>query len=415
MRGIALEGGGAKGAFHIGAMKALNELGVDYQAISGTSIGAINGAIIAEGKLDFLEELWLTLEMKDMFEGDTEMLKKIMSLDIKTDTSKLKHFFSEIFKQGGLDVTPFKEKLKAYVDEEKLRRSEIAFGLVTVSLTDLKPIEVFIEDIPQGKLHDYIIASANLPAFKDDKLEGKKMLDGAFFDNLPVNMLLERGCDEVIAIRLMGIGRIRKVPKADEHKVITITPSEDLGKLLEVDKERARHNIKLGYFDTMRVMKGLNGYRYYITDMEDEAYFLKRFFSITQETLAEIAKFLNLDKPGHRMMFEQMVPLIGDLLKAERTDTYGQMILRYYEFLAEQAGIDRFEIMSYQTFVKRVNTHYLSQIEPYKGIQDEIAKRILSALPSKGIALLPAKLKNELLVHIYHIILRGFVDSGIYG
>lgn len=414
MRGIALEGGGAKGAFQVGAMKALKDLGVEYQAIAGTSIGAINGAIIAQGNLDFLEELWLTLEMKDMFEGDTEMLKKIMAMDFKSESGRLKHFFSETFRHGGLDVTPFKEKLRSYVDEQAVRHSPVAFGLVTVSVTDLKPIEVFIEDIPEGRLHDYIIASANLPAFKDDRLDSKKMLDGAFFDNLPVNMLFEKGCDEVIAIRLMGIGRIRRVPKAFQDKVITISPSEDLGKLLEIDREKAKYNIKMGYFDTMRVMKGLHGYRYYITDMEDEAYFLNRFFSITKETLSEIAKFLNLDKPGHRMMFEQMVPLIGDLLKAERTDSYGQLILRYYEFLAEQAGMDRFEIMSYQTLVKRVNTHYLSQIEPYKGIQDEIAKRILSALPSKGITLLPAKLKNELLVHIYHIILRGFVDSGIY-
>jgi NTE family protein len=414
MRGIALEGGGAKGSFQIGAMKALRDLGIDYEVIAGTSIGAINGAMIAEGKLDFLESLWLTLEMKDMIEGDTEMLKKIMALDIKVESNRLKHFFSEMFRQGGLDVTPFKEKLYTYVDEDALRKSNVDFGLVTVSLSAMKPIELFVSEIPEGKLHDYIIASANLPAFKDEKLDNKKMLDGAFFDNLPVNMLLKRGCDEVIAIRLMGFGRIRKIPKEHQDKVITIMPSEDLGKLLEIDKERAKHNIKLGYFDTMRAMKKLHGYRYYISDMEEEAYFLNRFISITEETLSEISKFLNMDKPGHRMMFEQMIPLIGDLLKAERTDTYGQMILRYYEFLAEQAGIDRFEIMGYQTFVKRVNAHYLSQVESYKGIQEEIVKRLLSALPNKSITLLPSKLKNELLTHIYHIILRGFVDSGIY-
>ena len=118
MRGIALEGGGAKGSFQIGAMKALRDLGIDYEVIAGTSIGAINGAMIAEGKLDFLESLWLTLEMKDMIEGDTEMLKKIMALDIKVESNRLKHFFSEMFRQGGLDVTPFKEKLYTYVDED---------------------------------------------------------------------------------------------------------------------------------------------------------------------------------------------------------------------------------------------------------------------------------------------------------
>lgn len=414
MRGIALEGGGAKGSFHIGAIKALKELGVDFQVVAGTSIGAINGALIAAGQFEMLETLWETLEMKDMIGGDTELIKKLMNFDVKTDPHRIKAFFSDTIKQGGLDVTPFKEKLRTLVDEEVLRQSDIDFGLVTVSVSDMKPVEVFIKDIPEGQLHDFIIASANIPGFVDEKVGNKKMLDGAFFDNLPVNMLLERGCDQVIAIRVMGIGRIRKVPKSQQAKVITIEPSEDLGKTLEIDTVRAKHNIQLGYYDTMRVMKQLHGFNYYLSDMENEAYFLKKFVEIKEDTLEEIGKFLNFNKPGHRMMFEEMIPLLAEILKADKTDSYGKLVLRYYEFLAEQAGINRFEIMTYQELVSRVNRHYISQIQTYDNRKEDIVKRLMATLPSKSVLLFPQKLRNDLLIHLFYILAQGLEMSRNY-
>ena len=267
MRGIALEGGGSKGSFHVGALKALAELGVDYQMVAGTSIGAINAAILISEGLESLEAIWRTVEMEDMIQGDTEILRKVMNFEFKNDTQKLKHFIVDTLKQGGLDITPFKIWLREVVDEEKVRRSDLNFGLVTVSLTDLRPLEVFIKDIPQGMLHEYIFASANVPAFKDEKMNNKRMLDGAFYDNVPVNMLFDQGCDEVIAIRVMGLGRIKRVKKERLEKVTYIRPSEDLGKLLAVGPERSRHNILLGYYDTMRVFKGLYGTKYYLRDI----------------------------------------------------------------------------------------------------------------------------------------------------
>ena len=58
MRGLALEGGGAKGAFHVGALDAFFERGYRFDMIMGTSIGALNGAMVAEGEFDTLKRLW---------------------------------------------------------------------------------------------------------------------------------------------------------------------------------------------------------------------------------------------------------------------------------------------------------------------------------------------------------------------
>lgn len=413
MRGIALEGGGAKGAYHIGAIKALNELGIDFQVITGTSIGAVNGAIIASGNLDLLEQLWLSMSVTDMINVDESLFYSIMNFDLKLDQGKLRGFISDTFKQGGLDVSPFKTKLKELVDESILRNSTVDFGLVSLSLSDLKPVELFIDAIPEGKLHYYIFASSNLPVFKDEKFDDKKMLDGAFVDNLPINMLLNRGCDEIIAIRLNAIGRIRRIKKKDQSKVTYIIPSEDLGKVLEIDPDRAKKNIKMGYFDTLKVMTGLHGTKYYISNLIEDSVILNRLIEISEASRQSVAHILGANKATHRVIFEDFLPLLGELLKVDKTCSYSELILRYYEFMAEQAGIDRFEIMDYSTFVRKVNRHYYSQIEHYKGIQDDVVNRIISTLPNKSALLLPHKLKAELLTHIYFTLMQGIGDTGI--
>lgn len=413
MRGIALEGGGAKGAFHVGAMKALKDLGIDYQAVAGASIGAINGALLATKDLDKLEEIWLSTEITDIIKGDSEALKALVNFELPSDATNFRKFISETIKQGGLDVSPMKTYLKQCVDEDKIRASDIAYGLVSVSLTDLKPIEKFIEDIPVGKLHEYIIASANLPAFKDEKLDNKRMLDGAFYDNLPINMLLERGCDEVIAIRIFGLGRIRKISKKDRDKIIYIEPSEDLGKGLDIDIEKAKYNMKLGYFDTLRVFKSLKGNRYYIDEVIGEEEALEKLIGLPQEILDQIASFLGSSRASYRLLFEEILPLIGELLKVDKTKNYAEMLLSYYEFLAEQASIDRFEVMSFKTLTEKVNEFYTVGLISYKGIQDEIGKKLIAALPSKGVIFFPNKLKNELLIHLYYLVLQGLRDTGI--
>ena len=58
MYGLVLEGGGAKGAYHVGAYKAIRELNIEIGGIAGTSIGAINGAMMVQGDYELLEKVW---------------------------------------------------------------------------------------------------------------------------------------------------------------------------------------------------------------------------------------------------------------------------------------------------------------------------------------------------------------------
>lgn len=58
MYGLVLEGGGAKGSYHIGAYKAIKEMGIEIKGIAGTSVGALNGALITQGDFERAYDLW---------------------------------------------------------------------------------------------------------------------------------------------------------------------------------------------------------------------------------------------------------------------------------------------------------------------------------------------------------------------
>ena len=62
MKGLVLEGGGTKGAYQIGAYKALRDLGIEFQGVAGTSIGALNGAYIIQNDIEIMEDIWLTYD-----------------------------------------------------------------------------------------------------------------------------------------------------------------------------------------------------------------------------------------------------------------------------------------------------------------------------------------------------------------
>ena len=89
--GLVLSGGGAKGAYHVGVMQAIQEFGISIHQISGASIGALNGAVLASAPnlqigINRLQEIWHVLP-----ESDPIQFKYGMSIDQSTKT-KLGYF-----------------------------------------------------------------------------------------------------------------------------------------------------------------------------------------------------------------------------------------------------------------------------------------------------------------------------------
>ena len=71
-RALVLSGGGSRGAYEIGAWQAFSELGVRFQAVYGTSAGAINAALFAQGDLEKASSLWENINIKQLMNAENE-------------------------------------------------------------------------------------------------------------------------------------------------------------------------------------------------------------------------------------------------------------------------------------------------------------------------------------------------------
>ena len=259
--GVALGGGGTKGAYHIGVWKALLELNIDVCAITGCSIGSVNGAIFAQGDFDKALEIWQNIGKEKIVEISGDVGDNL--LDIKN----LSLVISDIYKNNGLETKPFRKLLDGVIDEEKIRNSDIDFGLVTFDLAEKEELAVFKEDIPQGKLVDYIMASASLLGLKKTVIDEKEYLDGGITNNIPADMLLSKGIKNIIAVDVGGPGIIKGIALKGVN-IINIKSSDKIVGLLDFNSENIEKMIRAGYIDCLKVFGRVEGkiYAFNIAD-----------------------------------------------------------------------------------------------------------------------------------------------------
>lgn len=334
---IALEGGGAKGAYEVGVWKALDEAGVKFDAVAGTSVGALNGAMMVMGELEQAIHLWENIRFSQVFDADDAQMKnlydrKISELDLKT----LLKDFVEIIKDGGLDIEPLRKLLAEYVDEEKIKASGKKFFLVTYSLTDKKELDIDADELEAGKLKDMLLASAYVPGFQRMKLDGKDYVDGSVQNIVPISTLLDRGYRDIIVIRIYGLGFEKRTKIPEDANIITIAAKEKLGGILQFDAEQSKKDMTLGYFDGMRMLYGLAGEKYYIDRQWDE---MQAYLAL--KTLLEL--YLKEEAVSLREMNERLLPKLAKRLKAKDGD-YHELLIRFLEQLAEKAEISPFQI-----------------------------------------------------------------------
>lgn len=263
MRGLALEGGGAKGSYEIGAYIALKELGYKFDMVAGTSIGSLNAALIVQGDMELAKKLWMNAD-SEMIGINKNIVKTYKNFDLTKENieNSIKEI-KKIIQNKGLDVSNYINTIKKYIDEEKIRKSKINYGLVTVRVKDLKPLELTINEIEEGKLADYIMASSYLPVFKMNKIiDNSFYLDGGFTNNLPISLLEKHGCTEVIAIRINGIGTSKK-SNLSKDNIIELTPTKYTGPVLMFDENDIKNNYYMGYYDTLLYFNKLDGFKYY--------------------------------------------------------------------------------------------------------------------------------------------------------
>jgi NTE family protein len=203
--GVALGSGSARGFAHIGILKALREMNIYPQIISGSSVGAFVGGAYISDNLDSFEQ-WVThLNWKDMI-----------------------GFFDFNFSGGGIIMGDRLSKFLAqYLGEKNIEDFEIRFGAVSTELTTGR--EIWFQ---KGLLHDAVRASMSLPGlFAPVRLNNQILADGGIVNPVPVSTCRAMGAEIVIAVNLNGdvVGKhfSSKQPKNFPVKWFESSDSED--------------------------------------------------------------------------------------------------------------------------------------------------------------------------------------------
>jgi len=363
--GLVLEGGGGRGSYQIGACKAIIELGYDIGMVAGTSVGALNGAMIVQRDVDRAYDIWYDLNPNSVIKISSAELAMDFENIFKADALRnIIRNIKKVIADGGLNVEPLVELVKSLVDEERIRKSNIGFGIVTVDITERKAVEIYKEDIPAGQLADYVIASASFPAFRRAVIDGKSYIDGGLYNVLPINMVSSRGYRDIIVVRTYGIGLKRHVDTSGLN-ITSISPSESLGSTMDFTNSNSRKNLKMGYYDAHKALRKLKGRKYYILPIHDDLFFIRYLANMSDEKVKKLCSLFGLSVCGKRALFEEVVPKAAYLLNLPAKASYEDVAVGLLESIADTLGIEKYRFYTVEELHDAVLQKHLVRNEEF--------------------------------------------------
>lgn len=305
--GLVLSGGGAKGAYHVGVINALHELGAQVDAIAGASIGALNAAILASaGSLkeggEHLESLWLELAntspLHPNFPAYLQLLSagglQLVGLAVLQQHAarmlKLGHGVMPAWMEkrlhiyidqlGVLSDSPLQRHMDQYLNFDKLnqglplhvsvyRQDSAILDLLRcvaaeLGFVDSPPSEfIHIQSLPADQQKEALLASAAIPLlFSPKRINDTPYSDGGMGGwqkmqgNTPITPLLQSGCNMIIVTHLSD-GSLWSRQDFPDATILEIRPQSNIAiggvtpDILGFDPEKIPSWIKQGYEDTM--------------------------------------------------------------------------------------------------------------------------------------------------------------------
>ncbi|MEI6207681.1 MAG: patatin-like phospholipase family protein [Desulfuromonadales bacterium] len=266
--GLVLCGGGGKGSYQIGVWKALKEAGIIPSAIAGSSVGALNGAMMTTGDYATAERMWLSIKNEDVLSlNSPALVSRLARLHI--DLARLPLFLRSkgLFSQQGLKAMMDDALPAGFAD------TPIPFY---AALHDKEANEVEYKKInghDDKTAQDILLASAALPEIFDDiEINDKVYSDGGWYwflphkklDNAPITPLFEKEqCDIIFLVCLSRDDRIER-SKYPGVKLLPIVPQQDLGGLfsgvMDFNGDNAKKRIDQGYRDAQQIIQSISGF-----------------------------------------------------------------------------------------------------------------------------------------------------------
>ncbi len=212
---LVLSGGGARGYTHIGVIEELKAQGFEIVSISGTSMGAVIGALEACGALDEYKKWVMSLDFLDIF--------KFYKLPLKLDSDK-------IFK-----------KVRDLAGDYKIEDLPVKYTAVATDLTKKK--EIWFQ---KGDLWTAVKASSAIPGvFEPVESNGRVLVDGGVLNVMPVAPVMSDMSDIIVAVNLYGENRGIPVKLSKEIKKKQSLLKDVWDKMFNIDENVVNKSIDL--------------------------------------------------------------------------------------------------------------------------------------------------------------------------
>ncbi|MEM6542874.1 MAG: patatin-like phospholipase family protein, partial [Bacteroidota bacterium] len=202
--GLVLSGGGAKGLAHIGALKVIEEAGVEIDFVGGTSMGAIIGGLYAAGySAKELDSIFRNTNLSELIQDNVPRSAKTFyekedseryAITLPFDNFKVS--FPQGISGGQNIYNEFVRLLYHVKDIQDFNQLPIPFLCIATNIETGKPVL-----LDQGYLPEAIIASGTLPSlFEPTEVNGQILIDGGVVNNYPIDEIRAKGADIIIGV-----------------------------------------------------------------------------------------------------------------------------------------------------------------------------------------------------------------------
>lgn len=262
---LTLAGGGGKGAYEIGVWQALREIGLEKNliAVSGSSSGALNAALISLNEFDKAKTIWSSI-----------MPKQFLDINYDTIIGPLNTLVKRTLTAGLCSRDGLIEIIDKYLNLEQLAVARIP-AYVSISryssdcidcLSEKPHVEyISLSEVSPDDARQFLLASSAMPyIYPPEIIHGNLYRDGGLADNVPIYPMTSVGADNLIVVKLEPDDKVDTSLYSKFKEVVEIIPSREIGDLFDGTLEFTSRNVMfrmlLGYYDTLRTF-GLRMYR----------------------------------------------------------------------------------------------------------------------------------------------------------
>lgn len=262
---LTLAGGGGKGAYEIGVWQALREIGLEKNltAVSGSSSGALNAALISLNEFDKAKTIWSSI-----------MPKQFLDINYDTIIGPLNTLVKRTLTAGLCSRDGLIEIIDKYLNLEQLAGARIP-AYVSISryssdcidcLSENPQVEyISLSEVSPDDARQFLLASSAMPyIYPPEIIHGNVYRDGGLADNVPIYPMTSVGADNLIVVKLEPDDNVDTSLYSNFKEVVEIIPSREIGDLFDGTLEFTSRNVMfrmlLGYYDTLRTF-GLRMYR----------------------------------------------------------------------------------------------------------------------------------------------------------